>query len=67
MKFKEGEVVVVLGKIDSRVREHVSTGIVKGTVYCILRMEGFEIAVVLESGDIWIGLERELAKVKDQE
>lgn len=65
--MKEGSQVVVLGKLDDKIRNQSSDQIVKGTVYCLLRMEEFEIAVMLETGDIWVGKRRDVKLAGEQE
>ena len=56
-KIVEGSVIIVLGKMDERVRA-ASGGIVMGTVWCIDREE---VAVLLPDNNIWKGKLREVA------
>ncbi len=67
MKFKEGDQVVVLGKLNTRIRDQLSDGLIKGTIFCLVRVEDAEVAVTLENGDIWLGKLREIRSVKEQE
>lgn len=53
--MQPGCLVQVIGKLDNRIRETLKTDAVIGTLWCWLRMEDFEVAVILENGDIWIG------------
>jgi hypothetical protein len=58
----EGNVVVVLGKIDNRIRENV-TELVIGTLW----YEHQDLAVViLPDGLLWRGSKREIAPVEEQ-
>jgi hypothetical protein len=63
MNLKPGDLVLVLGKLDNRIRDQLNTDQVIGTIDCYLRMEQAEIAVLLENGDIWIGMRREVQKL----
>ncbi len=67
MKLKEGDQVVVIGTLDQRIRKQQTEGLVKGTLYCRVNIEGFEVAVLLENGDIFLGKEREVRLAKEQE
>jgi hypothetical protein len=50
---KVGSIVVVLGKLDERVRSNKETGLVVGTLEQILcDQQG---SVLLPTGEIWIG------------
>jgi hypothetical protein len=61
--MKTGDLVVVLAKLDSRVRDKTS-GLVLGTLDEIY---GETVSVLLPGGDIWRGLRREIQLAKDQE
>lgn len=63
--MKIGDVVVVLGKLDKRVREQAQEGLVLGTLDQFLDQD--RVSVILESMDIWIGLKREVIPYKEQQ
>lgn len=54
--MKEGDLVIVLGKLDDRVRINSTENLTIGTVSTITKDE---ISVLLINGDIWHGLKRE--------
>lgn len=58
--IKVGDVVLVMGNLDKRIREKQTDGPVYGTVDQILA-DG-QVSVILEDNDIWIGLVREVSK-----
>jgi hypothetical protein len=55
--MSEGDIVVVLGKLDDRVRDNSSNELVTGTLVRLLRDE---VSVLLKNGDLWHGLKREV-------
>lgn len=58
--IKVGDVVMVVGKLDKRIRDKQVDGPVYGTVDQILS-DG-QVSVILEDNDIWVGLLREVTK-----
>lgn len=58
--IKVGDVVMVVGKLDKRIRDKQVDGPVYGTVDQILA-DG-QVSVILEDNDIWVGLLREVTK-----
>lgn len=62
--MKVGELVVVLGKIDQRIRDKKVDGLVIGTMEQVLCDS--QVSVLLENGDIWVGLLREVKKAEEQ-
>lgn len=58
--IKVGDVVMVVGKLDKRIRDKQVDGPVYGTVDQILT-DG-QVSVILEDNDIWVGLLREVTK-----
>lgn len=62
--FNLGDVVMVLGKMDTRVREKDRAQIVAGTIDQFLIDQ--QVSVLLENGDIWVGSLRDIALLKDQ-
>ena len=65
--MKPGDLVVVLGKLDRNAKAVDKDKLVKGTYIGDLRMEGADCYVLLESGDIWTGLKREIRLLGEQE
>lgn len=65
--MKNGEIVVILAKLDQRVRTKKidKDGFLKGTIDQTLQNDMF--SVLLEDGDILICNKRELALAKEQE
>ncbi len=61
--MKSGDIVVVLGKVDSRIREHNKDELVVGTLDTHY---GDTATVLLPNGDIWRGLRREIRPHKEQ-
>jgi hypothetical protein len=55
VEFKEGDIVVVLGKLDAKVREHKQDSLTIGTLEQFL--VGSQVSVLLPDGTIWVGLE----------
>lgn len=63
--MKIGSTVVVLAKLDSRIREkNQENELVKGTIFAI---HGNQVSVLLQNGDIYEGELRNVALAKDQE
>lgn len=48
-----GDLVVVLGGFDNRVRDHQSDTLIIGTLYQFLA-DG-KVCVILENNDLWVG------------
>lgn len=61
--MKEGDVVVVVGKLDERIREADTSKIVCGTI--VLRANK-RVWVLLEDGNFWIGPDHEVVRYEDQ-
>lgn len=62
--FNIGDVVMVVGKIDTKVREKNREEIVAGTVEQFLVDQ--QVSVLLENGDVWVGSLRDIVLLKDQ-
>ena len=62
--FKLGDVVMVVGKIDTRVRDKNTDEIVAGTLEQFLNDN--QVSVFLATGDIWVGHIREIVLLEDQ-
>lgn len=63
--MKTGDLVVVLGKIDQRIRESTAFGLVIGTLDQFLCDD--QVSVILENNDIWVGSKREIVLAQDQQ
>lgn len=57
--MKPGDLVIVMGKLDSRVREKSKDDVVIGTLESFLDDE--RVLVILPNDDLWVGLKREIA------
>lgn len=55
--MKEGDLVIVLGKLDDRVRTNSTEELTIGTIATIANTE---VSVLLTNGDLWHGLKREV-------
>lgn len=64
--MKPGDLVVIVGKMDNKIREKDSTKLVVGTYMGTLNIEGMECYVMTENGDIWTGLHRDIVKYSEQ-
>lgn len=62
---REGDIVIVVGKMDTRVRGQDRGEIVVGTVEQILIEQ--QVSVILENGDLWVGNIRDVVLKSDQE
>lgn len=58
--IKPGDIVLVMGTLDSRIREKLNTGPVYGTVDQLLVDN--QVCVILENNDLWTGQIREVQK-----
>ena len=56
--MKLGDVVVVLGKVDTRVRDKLQGEMLLGTLEQFLSEE--QVSVILPDGDLWVGKKREV-------
>lgn len=66
MKYKPGDLVVVLGKSNTKCRDQEAGKLMTGTYIGDLRGTNEECYVLLENGDIWVGMRRDLAPLKEQ-
>lgn len=62
--MNEGDVVVVTGKLDTRIRAVEGNALAIGTVVCIDKDSN--VWVLLPSGDFWRGPKREVCLAKEQ-
>lgn len=58
-----GDVVIVLGDLDKRIRDKRKEGLVLGTLEQFIGND--QVSVILEDMDIWVGLRREIAPYKE--
>jgi len=64
-QIKEGDLVVVVGKIDTRVRDTIASDLIVGTVEQLLIEQ--QVSVILENGDLWVGPMRDIVLKSEQE
>jgi hypothetical protein len=64
-QVNEGDLVIVVGKIDTRVRDAISTDLIVGTVEQLLSDQ--QVSVILENGDLWVGPSRDVVLKSEQE
>jgi hypothetical protein len=62
--MREGDLVVVLGKMDQRVREHKPDGLIVGTLWI---QEPDQVVVILPDFLLWKGHPREIASYAEQQ
>lgn len=60
--MKEGDVVLVVGNLDGRIRDNNLTGIRIGTV---VGLNKDDVIVLLVGGDLWKGPKREVVLEKE--
>lgn len=60
----EGDVVMVVGNLDDRIRDNSASDIRIGTVVWINKEE---VLVLLANGDLWKGPRRDVVLQKDQQ
>ncbi len=63
--MKTGDIVVVLGKMDERIREKTTDGLIKGTL-CQMLYDN-QVCVILENNDLWIGSIRDIVLADEQD
>lgn len=56
--MKLGDLVIVLGKVDTRVRDKLQGELLLGTLEQFLSEE--QVSVLLPDGDLWVGKKREV-------
>jgi hypothetical protein len=60
-----GDLVIIVGKLDSRIREKDQGALVYGTVDQLL-IDG-QVSVILENNDIWVGPKRDVILAEEQQ
>jgi hypothetical protein len=63
--FNLGDIVMVVGKIDTRVRDKAKDGIIVGTIDQFLIDQ--QVSVLLSDGEIWVGRLHEIVLFADQQ
>jgi hypothetical protein len=63
--LNEGDIVVVFGQLDKRVRERNSDKLVMGTLYYFLTEN--RVCVIIDDNELWIGERREIALAAEQQ
>ena len=63
--LNEGDIVVVFGQLDKRVRERNSDKLVIGTLYYFLTEN--RVCVIIDDNELWIGERREIALAAEQQ
>jgi hypothetical protein len=63
--IREGDLVIVVGKIDTRVRDTINSDLIVGTVEQLLSDQ--HVSVILENGDLWVGPSRDVVLKSEQE
>jgi hypothetical protein len=54
-----GDVVMILGELDKRIRDKVQDGLLLGTLEQFLVDD--QVSVILPDGDLWVGNKRDIA------
>lgn len=62
--MKDGEVVVVTGKLNNKIKEHNSTDLILGTL--VSKLSDNRVQVLLSDGTIFIGYTYEIAPIVEQ-
>jgi hypothetical protein len=63
--MREGDIVVVFGTLDKRVRERNSNQLILGTLYYFLTEN--RVCVIIDDNELWIGERREIALATEQQ
>jgi translation initiation factor IF-1 len=63
--IREGDLVIIVGKIDTRVRDTINSDLIIGTVDQLLSDQ--QVSVILENGDLWVGPSRDVVLKSEQE
>jgi hypothetical protein len=63
--MKPGDIVIIVGKLDSRIREKNQSELVYGTLEAYL-VDG-QVSVILENNDIWVGNQRDIIASEEQQ
>jgi hypothetical protein len=63
-KYNLGDVVMIVGRIDNRIRERTQNGIVAGTIEQFLVDQ--QVSVILPDNEIWVGMMHEIVLLDEQ-
>lgn len=63
-KYNLGDVVMIVGRIDNRIRERTQNGIVSGTIEQFLVDQ--QVSVILPDNEIWVGMMHEIVLLDEQ-
>lgn len=65
--MQPGDLVIIIGKLDEKIRKKSYDELICGTYWCSVRLENADVAVLLENGDIYTGLKRDVILKAEQE
>jgi len=63
-KYNLGDVVMIVGRIDNRIRERTQNGVVAGTIEQFLIDQ--QVSVILPDNEIWVGMLHEIVLLEEQ-
>lgn len=63
-KYSLGDVVMIVGRIDNRIRERTQNGVVSGTIEQFLVDQ--QVSVILPDNEIWVGMMHEIVLLDEQ-
>lgn len=63
-KYNLGDVVMIVGRIDNRIRERTQNGVVAGTIEQFLVDQ--QVSVILPDNEIWVGMLHEIVLLEEQ-
>jgi hypothetical protein len=65
--MQPGDLVIIIGKLDDKIRQRNYDNLICGTYWGTVRLENADVAVLLENGDIYVGLRRDVILKSEQE
>jgi hypothetical protein len=65
--MQPGDLVIIIGKLDDKIRQRSYDNLICGTYWGAVRLENADVAVLLENGDIYVGLRRDVILKSEQE
>lgn len=63
--LREGDIVVVFGALDKRVRERNPDKLIVGTLYSFLTEN--RVCVIIDDNELWVGERREIGLATEQQ
>ena len=63
--MKEGDLVVVFGKLDKRIRNKDTDSLTIGTLFYFLTEN--RVCVIIDDNELWVGERREIAFAAEQQ